>query len=311
MLTFFTTAKPFLGHNGVIQRNALKSWTLLHPDVEVILFGDDEGAADMAKELAIRHEPYTNKNETGLNRVDFLFARAQAIARHEILCYSNCDIILLQDFRSAVERVAAAHRRFLMVGRRWDTEITQPRDFTSPDWQTRLRNLALQTNNRRTPDWIDYFVFPRGLFKEMPPLVVGRPFWDNWTVWKALDLKTPVVDASRTVVAVHQNHDYRHHPGGLQGVLHGAEGGANHRSTGGWKHLRTIADATEALCADGLKRNHVRHWTAAKRYLRQAGRVALYRVCHPIWFFFLNSTRPLRNALGLRNGALRRSREEV
>jgi hypothetical protein len=34
MLTFFTTAKPFRGHSGVIQRNALKSWTLLHPDVE-------------------------------------------------------------------------------------------------------------------------------------------------------------------------------------------------------------------------------------------------------------------------------------
>lgn len=36
---FFTTAKPFVGHNGVIQRNALRSWTLLHPGVEVILFG--------------------------------------------------------------------------------------------------------------------------------------------------------------------------------------------------------------------------------------------------------------------------------
>jgi hypothetical protein len=31
MLTFFTTAKPFRGHHGIIQRNALKSWTLLHP----------------------------------------------------------------------------------------------------------------------------------------------------------------------------------------------------------------------------------------------------------------------------------------
>jgi hypothetical protein len=31
MLTLFTTAKPFLGHTSIIQRNALKSWTLLHP----------------------------------------------------------------------------------------------------------------------------------------------------------------------------------------------------------------------------------------------------------------------------------------
>ena len=46
MLTFFTTAKPFREHDAIIQRNALKSWKLLHPDVEVIFFGDDEGAAE-------------------------------------------------------------------------------------------------------------------------------------------------------------------------------------------------------------------------------------------------------------------------
>ena len=57
MLTFFTTAKPFRGHDAVIQRNALKSWKLLHPDVEVILFGDEEGAAETCREFGLRHEP--------------------------------------------------------------------------------------------------------------------------------------------------------------------------------------------------------------------------------------------------------------
>lgn len=32
-----------------MQRNALKSWTLLDRDAEVILFGDEEGGADAAK----------------------------------------------------------------------------------------------------------------------------------------------------------------------------------------------------------------------------------------------------------------------
>ena len=57
MLTIFSTPKPFVGHIGIIQRNAIKSWTLLHPDVEVILFGDDEGAAQACQDLGIRHEP--------------------------------------------------------------------------------------------------------------------------------------------------------------------------------------------------------------------------------------------------------------
>jgi len=204
--------------------------------------------------------------------------------------------------------VAAAHEQFLMVGRRWDTEITRPRDFASPDWQARIRNLALQTGKHRTAEWIDYFVFSRGLFAEVPPLAVGRAFWDHWAVWKALDLKKPVVDASSAIVAVHQNHDYGHHPQGKHGVWYGEEAGANYKLAGGWTHLRTIADATERLGTHGLEANTARHWAAVKRYLRQAGRVLLYQLWLPIWFFLLGITRPLRNLLGLRAAALRRSR---
>jgi|SRR5579872_4142771 len=308
MLTFFTTAKPFTGHSGVIQRNALKSWTQVHPEAEVILFGDDEGAAAVAKELRIRHEPHTEKNECGSNRADYMFARAQAIARHEVLCYANCDIIFLRDFCTALQRVLAAHKEFLMVGRRWDADIIRPCEFERPDWQKQVRDLALQGGSQRTPDWIDYFVFSRGLYADLPPLVVGRVFWDNWTVWRALNLKKPVVDVSRVVTAVHQNHDYRHHPQGKAGVWYGEEAAANYRLAGGWRRLRTIADSNEVLRADRLTPNPARYWAAAERYVTQAARAVLHNGAQPVWFLLLDITRPLRNALGLRTAALRRSR---
>ncbi len=106
MLTFFTTAKSFRAHIGIIQRNALQSWKALHPGIEIILFGNDEGAAEAAQKFGLRHEPHVECNELGTKRLDYLFARAQAIARHEILCYINCDIILMQDFCRAVGRVS-------------------------------------------------------------------------------------------------------------------------------------------------------------------------------------------------------------
>lgn len=312
MLTFFTTAKPFREHNGIIQRNALKSWTLLHPDVEVILFGDDEGAAEAARELGIRHEPHTEKNEAGTNRMDYMFLRAQEMARHDVLCYSNCDIVLMDDFLAALGRVKAAHTEFLMVGRRWDVEIKMLCEFERGDWRARLRNLAFRDGKQRTPDYIDYFVFSRGVFgSSLPPLVVGRVFWDNWTVWKVLDAKRPVIDVSAAVVAVHQNHDYSHVPQGKHEVYYGEEARRNYELAGGWKHLRTIADATEVLREDGLKSNPMRYWASVKRYLRQAWRVLLHDVLQPIWFFFLGITRPARRALGLRAGTLPRSREKV
>jgi hypothetical protein len=51
MITFFITAKPFCGYCSVIQRNAPRSWQLLHPDAEVILFRDEAGAAEAARVL--------------------------------------------------------------------------------------------------------------------------------------------------------------------------------------------------------------------------------------------------------------------
>ena len=34
-----------------------QSWTLLGPDVEVILFGDEEGTAKFSRSVGVRHEP--------------------------------------------------------------------------------------------------------------------------------------------------------------------------------------------------------------------------------------------------------------
>src|SRR5216683_4910638 len=284
MLTFFTTAKPFRAHIGVIQRNAIQSWKALHPEIEIILFGNDEGAAEAAQKFGLRHEPHVACNEMGTKRLNYLFARAQAIARHGILCYINCDIILMQDFCRAIERVRAMHREFLMVGRRWDTDITEPLAFERPSWQAELRSLASRFGRKRTAEWIDYFAFSRGLYgPDMPPFVL-RVFWDNWLVWKALDSGQPVIDASSAVMAIHQNHDYSYHPQGKAGVWTGEEAGRNAQLAGGWRHLRTIADATEALSPEKLKPNVFRYLSAAKRYFRQAGRVFFYDVWHPAWF---------------------------
>jgi hypothetical protein len=307
MVTLFTTGKAFRGHSGVIQRNALRSWTLLHPDVEVILFGDEEGAAEAARELGVRHEPHVERNASGAKRLDYFFDRAQEMARHEVVCYVNCDIILLPDFCRALEQVKGQFREFLMVGRRWDTDVVEPMDFGAADWRERIWRRAREASQQRPAQWIDYFAFRRGLYaRRTPPFVIGRVHWDNWLIWQALSVGAEVIDASATVRAIHQNHDYSYHPQGVAGVFHGEEAGRNYQLAGGWKHLRTIADAKMRLTPAGLRPNQLRHASAAKRYMRQAGRVLRYRVWHPIWFAALGATRPLRSAVGLRTAEMRR-----
>ena len=138
MITFFTTAKPFRGHSAIIQRNALKSWKLLHLDVEVILFGNDDGASEVAHEFGLRHEPDVARNAVGLPYMNYMFDRANEIASHSALCYANCDIILTSDFLEALARVREAGGNFLMVGKRWDAEIKQAIDFSNPRWSEEI-----------------------------------------------------------------------------------------------------------------------------------------------------------------------------
>src|SRR3977135_969149 len=77
MITFFTTPKPFRGHIGVIQRNAIESWKRIHPSAEVILFGDEEGAAEAARDLRIRHIPSVKRNEHGTKYLSPIFDGAR------------------------------------------------------------------------------------------------------------------------------------------------------------------------------------------------------------------------------------------
>src|SRR5258708_11756957 len=218
-ITLVTTGKAVAGHSGVIQRNALASWTRLHADVEVILFGDDAGAAEVARELGLRHEPRVERNRFGSKRLDYMFARAEEMARSEVLCFCNCDIILLPEFCDALERVRARHERFLMVGRRWDTEIREALDFRDGGWGNRLKELA-HARGVQQPGWsIDYFAFRRGLYAEMPALGLGRIWWGHWLVWKAREEGARVVDPPGVVAAIPQNHDFGDHPAGAKAVL--------------------------------------------------------------------------------------------
>ena len=74
-----------------------------------------------------------------------------------------------------------------MVGNRWNVDITSPLVFDQPDWEENLRALVLHEGYRLARGWIDYFVFSRGAYgPDLPPFVIGRVYWDNWLIWKAL-----------------------------------------------------------------------------------------------------------------------------
>jgi len=292
MLTMFSTPKPFVGHIDVIQRNAIRSWQHLHPRIEIILVGDDAGTAEACKELGIQHIKDVARNRYGTKYLASIYDKVHEVAGHETLCHVNCDIVLMSDFVSSARAVVDKMNRFLMAGRRWDVDIRDPLDFDERDWELNLRQFARKTNRPRPAQWIDYFLFPKGLYyKKIPEFVVGRSGWDNWLLWYPLSIQVPVVDASRDVLAVHQNHDYSYHPDGEKGVWHGEEAQENYRLHRG--KFATLASATHILRSGRLKRNY-KAWLVPVRGYVKGG---WYR----IWFGLLNATRSVRHRIGLRS----------
>ncbi len=133
-LTIFAIPKAFHGHTGMIQKNALESWTRLKPRPEIILFGSDPGIAEVAQELNMRHIPAVALSDHGTPLVRDLFRQAEALAPTETLAYVNADIILGQDFLDAVTTVQEEVSRFLLVGQRWDLDISESLNYGDPDW---------------------------------------------------------------------------------------------------------------------------------------------------------------------------------
>lgn len=267
MLTLFAIPKHFRGHFATIQRNAITSWTRLTPRPEIILFGDEEGTAQIAKDLHLRYYREVARNEFGTPLLDDLFQRAAQFAPTDLVGYVNSDIILTDDFCTAVARVRSEYQKFMMVGRRWDLDWDQPIDFSQLGWAEMVRSRARTANLQRPGNYIDYFVYTRNLWHQLLPLALGRFSWDNYLLWRARAGHAQLVDVSPTVMAIHQNHDYSHYAGGKEDIRLGPERKRNRKMVRFWWHLYTIEDRTQILTPQGFRSSYRHGWLMLRRLL--------------------------------------------
>lgn len=249
LITLFSAPKPFTDpHIAMIQRNAIKSWTLL-PDVEVILLGEETGLAEAARELGVKHIPNVARNESGTPLISSMFQLAREESKSELLCIINADMILMSDFLEATKQVIKFKDNFVLLSQRWDLGVTQPIEFEE-GWENRLRSIVHRQGSLHRPAGSDFFLFPNSCYTNVPNFTIGRAGWDNWMIYKARKEGWAVVDCTPSLMIVHQNHDYSHLPDGKPHYEH-PETNENIRLAGGQANIRyTILDATHQL-ADG------------------------------------------------------------
>ena len=251
MLTIFAIPKAFQGHNNIIQRNAIKSWTHLKPKCEIILIGDDDGVAETAQELGINYIPSIDKNEYGTPILSSAFRSVKKLAKNNILMYANSDIIFFQDLIEAVQRID--NLSFLLCGRRWDLDVTEEIDFDDSSWSTKLFDTVKSKGRLHGISGMDYFIFPRDTI-DMPAFAVGRPGWDTWLIYDMRFKRVPVINATNVINVVHQNHDFSHSKFGEKKRVCGPEWQKNIEIAGGLTNMLTLRDADWILGEHRLKR---------------------------------------------------------
>lgn len=292
-LTILSTPKAFRGLFAVIQRNAIESWTKLSPRPEIILFGTDDGTAAICAELGLTHVPDVATTAEGTPLISDMFLQGQALATTPVVCWSNADVIYTDRLLDAARTVASRTVPAYVVGQR--TDIDQP-DLLAfePGWQDQLVARAQVDGERKPVNWIDYFLFTRGLFPELPPFAIGRPGYDPWLIWRAADLGADVIDATPYVVAIHQRHDYSH-VGTREDAFNGAEAKENAAIVDDWRHYHSISYASKAFAPDGA--------IVPATGLR-------YRIARPRSYaaHLLRFTRPLRRKLLGERATWRRTR---
>ena len=225
MLTLLSVPKPFEGEMDALQRRSVESWRAL--GVQVLLLGD---VAQAARELDVEHVTGLELTAHGTPRLDSALSLADETARFPLRCFVNADVILRSDLLDATKAVTEQAQRFLLVGQ---TE---------------------EDGRRRGAAAMDWFVFPAGLFGDLPPFAIGRACFDNWLVWKARQVGI-VVDVTHDVRAIHQPHGYEHVDGGMDEAYYGEEAARNLELAGGKSHLYTLHDASHVLRGGRLHRN--------------------------------------------------------
>ena len=277
-ITIFAVPKPFGVSNDssvdLIQRNAIRSWTALSPQVDVLLIGDEPGIKKTAAELGVRHAGGMESNSSGTPLISSAFKIAHEQTSSPILIYCNSDVILLNDFVASINRIQAADfEDFVAFGRRTDLSVNWEIDFDDKQEIQRLLETCHTRGKQGSIACKEYFAFNRRLYNPTPSFAVGRGNWDNWMIHSAKQNKIPVIDISAASKVIHQAHDYAHTGRGRWNCyVAGGEAKENQRLAGG-RHLISGSTATWVLNDSGfrpirLHRLNLAFWSDVPRFLR-------------------------------------------
>ena len=249
-VTIFTTCKTFKGEAALVQNNALQTWQAL--GIPIILCGTEEGVAEAAVDIGATHIPDIEYSDSGMPYLRSIFSRAEETANTPYLAYVNSDIILTADLLDTIQKVLKNRNPkdpLLLTFRRRNIPISQSFRELEGGWQAYISRQDKAFGSWDQSNAIDLFLFNKGLFDTIIPLVIGHMQWDNWLMWKAADRGADIVDGSLEAALFHPIHGYASDGTGLLLRSQGEQAVKNRELASG--NSLTLSAARTHMLRDG------------------------------------------------------------
>jgi len=189
MLTLITTFDASRADWDVVFA-AVDSW-LANDCVEtVVLFGPSPEQLPQARARVVC-VPFED-----LPRLPDILSALERTATSSLVGYINSDILLHGNLGTAIRNARAVVGQPPMLLTGWRINIEKS--------ELPIRDGA--RIGQMSHGGMDYFIYDRGLFRDFPPMFIGRGYWDYTFVERALQAGTTVVNCSAFIKAYHVNH---------------------------------------------------------------------------------------------------------
>ncbi|XP_052233104.1 uncharacterized protein LOC127845966 [Dreissena polymorpha] len=225
LLTLFTSwnenQEKHLVHNLT-----LINWRSLHPYVIPVVFTNESSVINECNKAGVTTLPLSNVAADGIPVLKYMFRDAMDHFNTSFYAFSNGDILFTDTLiRTLAHMIHSTtgnlSKPVLIVGRRTNVENVTFEEGLHWENITRIS----KSRGKLFGGWAeDYFITtPSYSWNKVAEVVIGRRAYDNWLVYNARKMKYTVIDATDTLVAVHQttkagnfeghshsNRDYNH-----------------------------------------------------------------------------------------------------
>ncbi|XP_052817697.1 uncharacterized protein LOC128243790 isoform X2 [Mya arenaria] len=225
ILTLFTTWN-YNPDKNLVHNLTVTNWLSLHPFVIPVVFTNDSDVAADCSRKGWGVLPVLVSAAEGIPVLKYMYRDVMEKYNTTFYAYSNADILFTDTLPDSLVQIITntsldLTQPGMIVGKRTNVEnvtLDEGSDWYNITWVAKERGKLFT-------GWAeDYFITTRPFpWHDMAEVVIGRRAYDNWLVVHSRKLKYTVIDATKTVLAVHltteagnfeghshKNRDYNH-----------------------------------------------------------------------------------------------------